>query len=110
MIVSLCQHFGWDYVGVINGDTLEDFEAVRVFKNEAQDANITVAAVVNAASDSPEDMRELVNHMHTELEHVRIWVQFYPVSPGRYGPRSRLCTACHKLWREDACHESVLLD
>ena len=80
VIIDLCKRLGWDQVGVINGDTLEDFEAVRVFQNSAKAWNITVAATVNAASDSREDMEELVHHMHADLSHIRIWVMFFPVS------------------------------
>jgi hypothetical protein len=78
-IVDVIKHFGWQKIGVVAGETPEDFSAVRSLQTAAKEADIEILSVVNAISERPAAMEELVDYMSSELSDIRVWVMFFTV-------------------------------
>jgi len=78
-IIDVILRFGWKKIGIVAGETPEDFSAVRSLETVARDAGISIASVVKPVSDKPEDMEDLVRQMNEEQFHIRVWVMYFTV-------------------------------
>eukprot|EP00873_Tetraselmis_striata_P014502 jgi/Tetstr1/434766/TSEL_023817.t1 len=76
-MVDVIQHFGWQKIGIVSGETAEDFSSVRSLQSAAKSAGIEILSIVNTVSSDAEAVAELVHYMNSELLHVRVWVMFF---------------------------------